>query len=155
MRIAMIAVFVLATSGALALEPADRFDRDFNRAAKTANIQHRAGKAGCNAATCDFVLKPSGRLSVVYEGDRKKVGEFAFYFPPEARSGSDVIDVLGAMIELLAKDQPRATREGARLHLIESAAGTARDGEFRLGRWSYVLRPNDGRDVRLYIRSID
>ncbi|KAF0231668.1 MAG: hypothetical protein FD175_576 [Beijerinckiaceae bacterium] len=151
--IAVFAFSMLAASTSAALEPAPRFDRDFNRAAKAANIQHRASSAECNTATCEFELKPTGRMSVVFDGAQKMVDEVAFYFPPEARSGADVIDVLGAVLDLLSRDQPKALREGVRLRLVEQAAGKARDGEFKLGRWTYVLRPNDGRDVRLYVRS--
>lgn len=153
--LSMLVLKALLASGASALERADRFDRDFNRAAKIAKIQHRSQKAECNAATCEYILTPAGRMSVVHSDSNMMVVEIAFYFPPEVRSGADVMDVLGAMIGLVSKDQPKLTREGARLHLIEQAAGSARDGEIRLGRWRYVLRPNDGRDVRLYIRLVE
>lgn len=140
---------------ALAIEPADKFDIAFNRAAKNVKIEHRAGKSVCNTVTCEFELKPSGKLSVVYEGKNKIVNEIAFYFPPEARSGSDVSDVLHAMIDFISKDQPKNIRDGVRLYMIERAGGPARDAEYQLGKWRYVLRPNDGRDVRLYIRALN
>lgn len=148
-------VLALVPALATALEPAMRFDRDFNRAAKAAGIPHRAGNAICNAATCEFEMTPTGRISVVHDGDRKKIDEIAFYFPAETRSGADVIDVLGGMLDLLSREQPKAAREGVRALLVERATGKARDGEQRLGRWTYVLRPNDGRDVRLYVRASD
>jgi hypothetical protein len=136
-----------------ALDRADRFDRAFNKAAKTAGVEHRAKPGRCDKTTCEFLIAPRGRLSVVHDGGQRTIDEVAAYFDADARGGHDAIEVSKVLFDVFGADQPRDVRAAARVQMIEGAISAKRDGEISLGRWQYVTRPNDGRDIRLYVRS--
>lgn len=153
----MIVVFatVLGAIQALALDRADRFENGFNKAAAKLGVSMRAGIPNCGSAICDYDLAPRGRLSIVYSGAAKSVDEIAAYFDPNPRGGLDAIDAAKILLAIVATDQPRPLRDAALQSLLKSATGDRRDGEVTLGRWRYVVRPSDGRDIRLYVRAAD
>lgn len=138
----------------IAYDGGDRFDRAFNSAAKRASLPAQATKPECKSGICEYQLSPRGRLSVLYSGDRKTIDEVAAYFSPDPAGGNDAVIVANVLIRVFGSSAPETVRRAAIEQLFAGATGAQRDGETSIGGWRYVLRPSDGRDIRLYVKNL-
>ena len=153
-RSAFAIIAAMYSTLAAALDRADQFERGFNKEANRLRVSIRAGAARCDDTGCNYNLSPRGALWVGYTGNNRAIDEIAAYFDPDARGGHDALEAIAVLIAVVGSDQPPSVRSDALKVLVGSATSALRDGEITLSRWRYVLRPSDGRDIRIYVRKV-
>lgn len=154
-RSGFLIFFCAVVTQVSALPGASRFQTSFNGVAKKHGVPLRAAPAKCDGSLCKYDLSPRGHISVSYGDSTKRIDEVSAYFSPDVVGGEDAIGAVNVLIRVFSPELSEQTKRAAVDAILAGATGSRRDGEITLGKRRYVMRPSDGRDIRLYVTSID
>lgn len=126
-----------------------------NVAGKRGGLKGQLSFVGCGTERgvygCIYSAPPATKIVAAGDHRGDAITEVAAYLPPVKRSGLDVTSLAGLFVATFSPQLDRKASADLVKRLVSDAASARRRGEVAVGGVKYVLRANDGTDLRLYV----